>query len=100
MSCTVEAGGYILDRHYWTLADSHGTIIELTRLEYRLADVLMRNYGRAVPYNEIRSFLWPAANVSDVALPVYVNYLRAKLAKYAIETVRGVGYQFVGEHRQ
>ena len=80
----------------------HGVIvgevfIELTRTEYQLLELLMRNPRRVLPHNLIYERVWgydfgPASN----ALRVYVGYLRRKLqdagARPLLHTVRGVGY--------
>ena len=80
----------------------HGVIVgeefvELTRTEYQLLELLMRNPRRVLPHNLIYERVWgydfgPASN----ALRVYVGYLRRKLqnagAPQLLHTVRGVGY--------
>ena len=71
--------------------------VELTRTEYQLLELLMRNPRRVLPHSMIYERVWeydfgPASN----ALRVYVGYLRRKLdaagARTLIHTVRGVGY--------
>jgi two-component system, OmpR family, response regulator MprA len=70
---------------------------ELTRTEYLLLELLMRNPRRVLPQALIYERVWgydfgPASN----ALRVYVGYLRRKLeaigARPLVHTVRGVGY--------
>jgi two-component system response regulator MprA len=70
---------------------------ELTRTEYQLLELLMRNPRRVLPHSLIYDRVWgydfgPASN----ALRVYVGYLRRKLqvagARPLLHTVRGVGY--------
>ena len=70
---------------------------ELTRTEYQLLELLMRNAGRVLTHDLIYERVWgydfgPASN----ALRVYIGYLRRKLeqagARPLIHTVRGVGY--------
>ncbi|MEA2362294.1 MAG: two-component system, OmpR family, response regulator MprA [Thermoleophilaceae bacterium] len=71
--------------------------VELTRTEYQLLELLMRNPRRVLPHDVIYDRVWgydfgPASN----ALRVYVGYLRRKLqdagARPLLHTVRGVGY--------
>ena len=71
--------------------------VELTRTEYQLLELLMRNAGRVLPHELIYERVWgydfgPASN----ALRVYIGYLRRKLeqagARPLLHTVRGVGY--------
>jgi two-component system, OmpR family, response regulator MprA len=71
--------------------------VELTRTEYELLELLMRNPRRVLPHALIYDRVWgydfgPASN----ALRVYIGYLRRKLdevgARPLLHTVRGVGY--------
>ncbi len=82
------------DRHGAQVGDS---FVELTRTEYQLLELLMRNPRRVLSHSVIYDRVWgydfgPASN----ALRVYVGYLRRKLegagARQLIHTVRGVGY--------
>ncbi len=82
--------------------DRHGAVVgerltELTRTEYLLLELLMRNPRRVLSRSVIYDRVWgydfgPASN----ALRVYIGYLRRKLeaigARPLIHTVRGVGY--------
>jgi two-component system, OmpR family, response regulator MprA len=70
---------------------------ELTRTEYQLLELLLRNPRRVLPQELIYERVWgydfdPASN----AVRVYVGYLRRKLeqigARPLIHTVHGVGY--------
>jgi two-component system response regulator MprA len=70
---------------------------ELTRTEYQLLELLMRNPRRVLSHAVIYDRVWgydfgPASN----ALRVYIGYLRRKLeqagARELLHTVRGVGY--------
>jgi two-component system response regulator MprA len=81
----------------------HGVVVdgeafaELTRTEYQLLELLMRNPRRVLTHDVIYDRVWgydfgPESN----ALRVYVGYLRRKLeragARPLIHTIRGVGY--------
>jgi two-component system response regulator MprA len=80
----------------------HGVVVgerfaELTRTEYGLLELLLRNQRRVLTHDVIYDRVWgydfgPASN----ALRVYVGYLRRKLdeagAPPLIHTIRGVGY--------
>jgi two-component system, OmpR family, response regulator MprA len=82
--------------------DRHGAVVgerfaELTRTEYQLLELLLRNPLRVLSHSVIYDRVWgydfgPASN----ALRVYIGYLRRKLeeigARPLIHTVRGVGY--------
>ncbi|MBV9817475.1 MAG: response regulator transcription factor [Solirubrobacterales bacterium] len=77
--------------------DVDGRLVELTRTEYQLLELLMLNPRRVLSHSLIYDRVWgydfgPASN----ALRVYVGYLRRKLeeagAPGLIHTMRGVGY--------
>jgi two-component system response regulator MprA len=82
------------DRHGATV---NGDLVELTRTEFQLLELLMRNPRRVLPHAVIYERVWgydfgPGSN----ALRVYIGYLRRKLedagSARVIHTVRGVGY--------
>ncbi len=68
--------------------------VELSAREFALAEMLIRHAGQVVSRQQILSHVWgydfdPGSNVVDV----YVGYLRRKLGRDLIETVRGMGYR-------
>jgi two-component system, OmpR family, response regulator MprA len=74
-----------------------GQAIELTRIEFGLLEVLLRNAEQVLSYDVIRARVWgydeaPASN----ALQVFVGLLRRKLEEGGrqrlVHNVRGVGY--------
>jgi DNA-binding response OmpR family regulator len=78
-----------------------GDEIELSAREFLLAETLMRHRGAVLSREQILSHVWgldfdPGSNVVDV----YVGYLRRKLGRDVIETVRGVGYRVPGDIRR
>jgi two-component system OmpR family response regulator/two-component system response regulator CpxR len=80
-----------------------GRPVELTSTEFNLLEVLARNAGRVVGKAELseRGLGRPLARF-DRSLDVHVSSLRAKLGRLedgrsCIQTIRGVGYQYVRE---
>jgi two-component system, OmpR family, response regulator MprA len=78
-------------------AQAQESVVELTRTEYQLLELLLLNPRRVLAHSVIYDRVWgydfgPASNT----LRVYVGYLRRKLedagARQLIHTVRGVGY--------
>ncbi len=78
-------------------APVEGCFVELTRTEYQLLELLLRNPRQVLTHSLIYERVWgydfgPSSN----ALRVYVGYLRRKLeqagARALIHNVRGVGY--------
>ncbi len=71
-----------------------GRAIELSAREFVLLEVFLRHAGQVLTRQQLLSHVWgydfePGSNVVDV----YVGYLRRKLGKDSIETVRGMGYR-------
>jgi DNA-binding response OmpR family regulator len=68
--------------------------VSLTPREFGLLEYLLRRPGRLVTKTEILDHVWdPAAEVNPNAVEVYVGYLRRKLGRPLVETVRGAGYR-------
>jgi two-component system, OmpR family, response regulator MprA len=93
---TLEFGELRLDRQLHGVTVD-GRFVELTRTEFGLLELLMRNPRQVLSHELIYERVWgydfgPASN----ALRVYVGYLRRKLeqagARPLIRNVRGVGY--------
>jgi two-component system, OmpR family, response regulator len=73
-----------------------GTDVALTTREYGLLQYLMRRAGDVVSKTELLDHVWDAnEETAPNAVEVYVGYLRRKLGRERLETVRGVGYRLV-----
>ena len=89
----LAAGEVRLDpaAHRVTLAEEP---VALTPREYAVLEYLMRNPARVLNKLEILDHVWDsAADVDPNVVEVYVGYLRRKLGKGIVETVRGAGYR-------
>jgi two-component system, OmpR family, response regulator len=74
-----------------------GAKVSLTAREYALLEYLIRRAGEVVPKTELLDHVWDAAEDTDPnVVEVYVGYLRRKIGRGALETVRGAGYRLVG----
>jgi DNA-binding response OmpR family regulator len=76
---------------------------ELTKLECRLLEVLMRNSGQILPSDTIINYVWGPAGGDRVMLKKLVSRLRRKIEPQPdnpryLETLAGVGYGFVPPH--
>ncbi|MFV0634068.1 response regulator transcription factor [Demequina sp.] len=91
---TIEVGRCELDPLTRTLTCG-GLDIPLSPREFQLAQLLMQRRGDVVTRAEALHEVWGGA-AKDNVLDVYIRYLRTHLGSDAIETVRGVGYRFVG----
>jgi len=68
--------------------------ITLTAREYALLEYLMRRPGEVVSKTELLDHVWDASlDTAPNAVEVYIGYLRRKLGRDALETVRGAGYR-------
>ncbi|RZU74335.1 DNA-binding response OmpR family regulator [Micromonospora kangleipakensis] len=68
--------------------------VALTTREYALLDYLMRRPGQVVSKTELLDHVWDASlETAPNAVEVYVGYLRRKIGRERLETVRGAGYR-------
>jgi two-component system OmpR family response regulator len=68
--------------------------VALTTREFALLDYLMRRPGQVVSKTELLDHVWDASlETAPNAVEVYVGYLRRKLGRERLETVRGAGYR-------
>jgi len=88
-----SAGAVSLDlrTHRATVGDRD---VELTAREFALAEIFFRHPGQVLSREQLLSHVWgydydPGSNVVDV----YVGYLRKKLGRDRIASVRGMGYR-------
>jgi len=73
-----------------------GETVALTVRELALLEYLMRHADRVVGKVELRDHVWDAPGEDLNVVEVYVGYLRRKLGRDAVLTVRGAGYRMAG----
>lgn len=93
----LQAGDLRLDPVGHTVYKA-GKEIELTAMEFRLLELLLRNAGRVVSRLDIEELVMDKNYDHDTNIvDVYINYLRKKIDKpfdsHLIKTVRGFGYK-------
>ena len=89
----LQIGDAILDLRTRRLSVD-GRTVELSAREFSMAELFFRHPGQVLTREQLLSNVWgydydPGSNVVDV----YVGYLRKKLGKNRIKTVRGMGYR-------
>jgi two-component system OmpR family response regulator len=89
----IIVGDVVLDpasRQVWRGAEE----LALTSREFALLETLMRRPGEVLSRYELLEHAWDGSyeNRSNV-IEVYIGYLRDKLGRDLIETVRGAGYR-------
>jgi len=71
-----------------------GTPVALTPREYALLEYFLRHPDRVISKIELLDNVWDAAEDADPnAVEVYVGYLRRKVGRDVLLTVRGAGYR-------
>jgi DNA-binding response OmpR family regulator len=89
----LASGGVTLDpaTHQVEVA---GAPVALTPREYALLEYFLRHPGRVVSKTELLDNVWDAMEDADPnAVEVYVGYLRRKVGREVLLTVRGSGYR-------
>jgi two-component system, OmpR family, response regulator len=90
----LEASGVTLDPATHRV-QADGAEIDLSPREFRLLEQLLRASPAVVGKEELLDRVWASGDDANV-VEVYVGYLRRKLGRERIETVRGVGYRVAG----
>jgi two-component system OmpR family response regulator len=90
----LEASGVTLDPATHRV-QADGAEIDLSPREFRLLEHLLRAAPAVVGKEELLDRVWASGDDANV-VEVYVGYLRRKLGRERIETVRGVGYRVAG----
>lgn len=89
----LQAGDAALDLRTRRLT-VNGRTMELSAREFSMAELFFRHPEQVLSREQLLSNVWgydydPGSNVVDV----YVGYLRKKLGKERIKTLRGIGYR-------
>jgi DNA-binding response OmpR family regulator len=71
-----------------------GETIDLSAREFAMAEAFFRHPGQVLSREQLLDLVWgyafdPGSNIVDV----YVGYLRRKLGKHRISSLRGMGYR-------
>ena len=88
----LTAGDIVLDPSARTVTRG-GEPVQLTVRELSLLEYLMRHHDRVIGKVELRDHVWDSPGEDLNVVEVYVGYLRRKLGRDAVVTVRGAGYR-------
>jgi len=69
------------------------TIVQLTKSQHKLLDILIENRNRAVSYKEIENYIWIEKGMSEAALRSLVYDIRNIISKETIQNISKIGYQ-------
>jgi two-component system, OmpR family, response regulator QseB len=89
---SVRMGDGHLERETRTAVRADGSQVDLTEREFELLWRLASRPGRVYGRDELRELLFTEAN-ADSIVDTYVYYLRLKLGRSAVRTIRGLGYR-------
>ena len=76
-----------------------GALVELTRTEFRILELLMKNKGRILTKQQIFDYAWEGDYIADDStIMVHISNLRSKIeddpkAPKILKTVKGLGYK-------
>lgn len=87
----IEAAGVTLDPAAHRV-EVDGAEVSLAPREFLLLEHLLRAHPAVVPKEDLLLKVWGDLDDANV-VEVYIGYLRRKLGRTRIETVRGVGYR-------
>lgn len=91
---TIEVGNTVLDLDECT-ATVNGDVIELTKAEFRVLELLMSQPKRVFTKEQIYESAWyDDGAVDDNTIRVIISRLRDKIGAEHIKTIRGLGYRF------
>jgi two-component system OmpR family response regulator len=88
----LTVGDLVLDPHTHRVTRS-GVSVDLTAREFALLEYLMRRPGDVVSKADLLAHVWLDSGADSNAVEVYAGYLRRKLGRGVVETIRGVGYR-------
>jgi DNA-binding response OmpR family regulator len=94
----LQAGGIVMN-HSTREVRRGRSRIDLTRTEFAILEVLLRNAGRVVTRDSLIDSIWGGdSEIENNTLDAFIRLLRAKLEEPGlIRTIRGVGYSLRAE---
>ena len=81
----------------------NGQLLELTKTEYLIMELLMSSQGRIFTKQQIFSYAWEEEfAVDDNTVMVHISNLRSKIedqpkSPHLLKTIKGLGYKFEKE---
>lgn len=97
---TLINGGLVLDKRTKTVSVD-GEAVKLTKMEYKITELLMENIGTVFSNDEIYAAVWNEESfIIDNTIAVHIRHIREKIEinpkepKY-LQVVWGIGYKMV-----
>lgn len=85
----LQVNDLVLDEHAMRLF-LRGNPVRLSPTEFQIVHVLLKRLGRVVPRSTLESLALNDGGAG--ALDMHISNLRRKLGRYAVRTVRGIGF--------
>lgn len=83
-----------LDIHQ-CVVEKNGHVIDLTRTEFKVLELFMKNPNRVFTNEQIYEYAWSETSfVDDNTIRVTISKLRSKIGPEHITTIRGLGYRY------
>lgn len=84
--------GFIYEKNNKSLKDEENKIINFTKTEKKLFDLLISNINNVVSFSIIENYVWENKSMSSEALRMCIKKIRAKTYNNIIINVQGCGY--------
>ncbi|RXI37045.1 hypothetical protein CRU99_12665 [Malaciobacter mytili] len=68
-------------------------LINLTKKEQRLLELLLKNQEHIVPFSLIENFVWIENGATADTIRMFINKLRKKIYPELIQNIQGIGYK-------
>ncbi len=96
-SCTIPQSHLRLSKSYSYDASSSTLLCEnvtqpLTKRQLQIIDLLARNRGRVVDFDQFRSYIWDEEYVDNATIRAEVSRLKKSLKEDFIQNIRSLGY--------
>ncbi len=92
----IEAGDLQIDHDRYVVVSS-GETLNLPKKEFELLNLLVSRSNKVITREEIYNAIWGSeVIVGDRTIDVHIRKLREKIGDSQIQTIKGVGYKFVG----
>lgn len=89
----LSAGDVTLDTNTFEVKKG-GKAMILSRKEFSLLEFLLRHKGKVVTKDQITSGVWDyESDILPNTIEVFIGYLRGKVGRDLIKTIRGFGYK-------
>lgn len=87
--------GTIYNYNEKSIYKKDGTILKLTKNEFRLLELLIANKHQTLKKDKIEAYLWADEDITESAFKSIFSRLRQKIGKESIKNSFGIGYQLI-----